>query len=152
MKTTMIGPWLPNPNHMATSSPQIRYGNASPTTTKSCSIASIRGDTPIANPTTPPTARARRNPISNRVRLIPKFLKTVPSWTISIISSNTPDGIGMIRDGERGTNNCHATRNRSGAVIRAARGVVKARLRREGVDPEGRAVPAVACTQRSRLM
>ena len=110
----------------------------------------MRGDTPIASPTIPPTPSARRSPISSLVRLMPKFRSTEPSFAISIISSNTPAGIGMIRDGSSGTITCQATRKRIGAVIRAARGVVMTRRKRDGV-PRGAAVPGGRLHQRTPL-
>src|SRR5919106_2464938 len=141
MNTTMIGPCPSNPNQIATSSPQIRYGNVRPTTTKSCSSASIRGDMPIASPITLPAISARANPIASRPMLIEKASTTVPSSSSSHISFATSTGIGRIRDGITGVISCHASRNSRGAVIRAPRRVRSVRLTHERLLGTVRPVP-----------
>src|ERR671919_2573833 len=141
MNTTMIGPCPSNPNQIATSSPQIRYGNVRPTTTKSCSSASIRGDMPIARPITLPTTSASANPIASRPRLIEKASTTVPSSSSSHISVATSTGIGRIRDGIAGTISCQASRNSRGAVIRAPRRVRSVRRTHDRLLGTARPVP-----------
>ena len=56
----------------------------------------------------------------------------------------------MIRDGSSGTISCQATKKRIGAVIRAARGVVMTRRRRDGV-PARRGGPGGRLHQRTPL-
>src|SRR5919106_575222 len=141
MNTTMIGPCPSKPNQIATSRPQIRYGNVSPTTTKSCSSASTLGDMPIASPTTLPTTSASTNPSASRPKLIEKASTTVPSTSSAHISSATSAGLGRIREGIEGAISCQASRNSRGAVILAPRLVMSVRRTNDRLLGTARPVP-----------